>query len=139
MKNWEFYEEELKKYNIAFAMRDNQIGWCSNTLCSECAFGTNEGISCSEAKFKWLYQEHKEPIVLTDDEKALCKLFNRGWIARDKNDRLYWYETKPKEKFDYKWRVDYSAYTEISTFFPQCKFDFIKWEDKEPWTVKVDD
>lgn len=27
----------------------------------------------------------------------------------------------------------------LNKLFPQCKFDFIKWEDKEPWEVKVND
>lgn len=122
MKNWEFYEKELRKYKFAFAMRDNQICCCLDVACDKCAFDPDITKSCSEAKMKWLYQEHKEPVVLTDDEKSLCKLLGRGWIARDKNGKLYWFEI-----------------INIDSVFPQCKFDFIKWEDEEPWEVKIDD
>lgn len=85
IKNWEFYEEQLKEYSLTFAMKDNQICWCSEVSCSECKFSPNRSFSCSEIKLEWLYQEHKETVVLTDDEKALCKLLGRGWIGRDED------------------------------------------------------
>lgn len=139
MKNWEFYEKELKKYNFYFAMKDNQIYQCLNLPCEDCAFYVHKGISCNETKTKWLYQEHKEPIVLTDDEKTLCNLLGRGWIARDECDYLHWYEHKPY-KGDCTWiRTRQSRCVNIGGIFPQCKFEFIKWEDEEPWEVKVDD
>lgn len=140
MKNWEFYEDELKEHSLAFALMNNKVYWCSDITCSECAFsmGSQTCGECGEAKLKWLYQEHKEPIVLTDDEKLLCKLFNRGWIARDKNGSLYWYENKPKEKDEQIWMLN-GLSVRLTKLFPQCKFDFIKWEDEEPWEVKVDD
>jgi hypothetical protein len=137
MKNWEFYEKELKEYNLSFAMKDNKIYSCRELDCPECAFYRPK-CSCNELTMKWLYQEHKEPIVLTDDEKSLCKLLGRGWIARDNDDdNLYWYEIKPKKK-------NFSAWLALSRMcigmvFPQCKFEFIKWEDEEPWEVKIDD
>lgn len=139
MKNWEFYEEEIKKYGFYFAMVNNKVSRCSITICSQCAFYTECGRN-NKNRMKWLYQEHKEPIVLTDDEKSLCKLLGKGWIARDVNDTLRWYENKPKQKFNNNWCIpDSSAFIEISICCPQCKFDFIKWEDEEPWKVKVDD
>ena len=98
MKNWEFYEEELKKYGFAFTMEDNQICSCAFVSCDRCMFDMGEANSCDVPRMKWLYQEYKEPVVLTDDEKSLCKLLGGGWIARDKNNRLYWYGDKPKQK-----------------------------------------
>ena len=140
MKNWEFYEEEIKKYKLAFAMKDNQMYNCASTPCEKCIFDMGESCTCDIAKVKWLYQEYKETVILTDDEKALCKLLGRGWIARDKNDDLYLYENKPKEKTDEHWCIPINtSLIAINKFFPQCKFDFIKWEDEEPWEVKVDD
>lgn len=103
MKNWEFYEKELRKYKFAFAMRDNQICCCLDVACDKCAFDPDITKSCSEAKMKWLYQEHKEPVVLTDDEKSLCKLLGRGWVARDKNGKLYWFENKQTNKTNVEW------------------------------------
>lgn len=140
MKNWEFYEGELREYGLSFALMNNKICWCSDISCGECAFSVNKGISCGEAKLKWLYQEHKEPIVLTDDEKSLCKLLSKGWIARDKDNSLWWYKNRPKEKLDDGWCIPNSTINiKISNFFPQCKFEFIKWKDEEPWEIKVDD
>lgn len=140
MKNWEFYEEELKRHNLGFAMQGNQIRSCASVPCDKCAFNMGESCICDKAKVKWLYQEYKEPVVLTDDEKALCKLLGRGWMARDKNNMLWWYENKPIANNGYAWCNSKGGLCNmLNTFFPQCKFDFIKWEDEEPWEVKVSD
>lgn len=142
MKNWEFYEDELKEHSLAFALMNNKVYWCSDITCSECAFsmGSQTCGECGEAKLKWLYQEHKEPIVLTDDEKSLCKLLGRGWIARDMNGDLWWYKVKPEKKGLTIWTLpEVLTNLQIGIAFHQCKFDFIKWEDEEPWEVKVDD
>lgn len=142
MKNWEFHEEEVKEYGFTFGMKNNKIYSCRELYCTECAFYT-PGCLCTNSVMKWLYEEHKEPVVLTDDEKALCKLLGRGWIARDKDDSLYQYENKPRRKSDQKWLVCDGLYNDLSLrlnrIFPQCKFEFVKWEDEEPWEVKVDD
>lgn len=139
MKNWEFYEKELKEHNLSFAMKDNQICWCSEVRCNECMFYMNHPRDCNKAKTEWLYQEYKEPVILTEDEKLLCKLLGRGWIARDKDDCLHWHERKPY-KGDCTWiRTRQSKCVNIRDIFPQCKFEFIKWEDEEPWEVKVSD
>lgn len=142
MKNWEFYERELRTYGLHFAMEDNQMCSCAFVSCDRCMFSMSESCLCDATRVKWLYQEYKEPVVLTDDEKELCKLLGRGWIARDKNGDLYWYGIKPKEKSLSKWLSSSIKMNElmfIGMVFPQCKFDFIKWEDEEPWEVKVDD
>lgn len=138
MKNWEFYEEEIKKHKLAFAMKDNQVYSCASTPCEKCIFDMGESCTCDVAKVRWLYQEHKELVLLTDDEKVLCKLLGRGWIARDKNGNLYWYLNKPN-KTGIDWMEQNLEYISISTVFPQCKFNFITWEDEEPWEVKVND
>lgn len=139
MKNWEFYEEEIKKYGFYFAMVNNKVSRCSITICSQCAFYT-ECSGNNNNRIKWLYQEYKEPIVLTDDEKALCKLLGRGWIARDKNGKLYWFENKPTNKINAEWITSITGtIINIDSVFPQCKFEFIKWGDEEPWEVKIDD
>ena len=139
MKNWEFYEKELRTYGLSFAMEDNQMCSCAFVSCDRCMFSMSETYPCDATRVKWLYQEYKEPVVLTDDEKSLCKLLGGGWIARDKNDYLHWHEHKPY-KGDCTWiRTRQSRCVNIGDIFPQCKFEFIKWEDEEPWEVKVDD
>ena len=140
MKNWEFYEKELRTYGLSFAMEDNQMCSCAFTSCDRCMFSMSESCPCDATRIEWLYQEYKEPIVLTDDEKSLCKLFGRGWIARDKNGKLYWFENKPTNKINAEWITSITGtIINIDSVFPQCKFEFIKWEDEEPWEVKIDD
>lgn len=142
MKNWEFYEQELSAYGFSFAMSNNRLCNCRETLCNNCAFCLDRPYSCDSCegnKIRWLYQEYKEPVILTEDEKLLCKLLGRGWIARDKDDCLHWHERKPY-KGDCTWiRTRQSKCVNIRDIFPQCKFEFIKWEDEKPWEVKVSD
>lgn len=139
MKNWEFYEKELKEHNLSFAMKDNQICWCSEVRCNECMFYMNHPRDCNKAKTEWLYQEHKEPIVLTEDEKALCNLLKTGFIVRNKDGRLFWFQHKPTHKSASEWLTISGNRAILNTAFPDCKFEFIKWEDEEPWEVKVND
>lgn len=141
MKNWEFYEKVLRHYAFNFTMKGNQAYWCLDVPCDKCMFHTNAPRRCDELKLEWLYQEYKEPVVLTEDEKSLCKLLGRGWIARDKDNSLWWYKNRPKDKLDECWWCipNSTINIKISKYFPQCKFEFIKWEDKKPWEVKVDD
>lgn len=98
---------------------------------------------CSISRMEFLYQDYKEPVVLTDDEKSLCKMLCGGWIARDRDGILRWHKSKPykqTEKICWWGKDKYNAVSmAILTYFPQCKFDFIKWEDDEPWEVQVND
>lgn len=137
MKNWEFHEEEVKEYDFIFGMKDNKIYSCRELDCPECAFYRPK-CSCNELTMEWLYQEHKDPVILTDDEKKLCELLKDGWIARSENGVLCHYRQKPhKNELTGSWYGRHGSYITLS--FPQCKFDFIKWEDEEPWEVNVND
>lgn len=131
----------MKKYHFAFSFKDNQACWCSEVSCNECMFHMNHPRDCNKVKMEWLYQEHKEPIVLTEDEKSLCKLLDRGYIVRYKDNRLFWSDIKPiKDEYDMWNFKDCKEFHNISLgMYPNCKFDFIKWEDEEPWEVKIDD
>ncbi len=138
MKNWDFYGEQVRE-NPYFAYTKRKIRPCTLTECSECDFFWEDD-DCASCRIKFLYQDYKEPIVLTDDEKALCKLLGRGWIARDKNGDLYWHFANPLKTSMY-WgskNAEYIPILPIHTIFPQCKFEFIKWEDEEPWEVPHD-
>nr|DAU82068.1 MAG TPA: hypothetical protein [Caudoviricetes sp.] len=136
MKNWEYNEEFLKK-NPLFGVIKGELVQCVDISCEECDFG---GMNCCTiARIEFLYQEHKGPIRLTADEKILCKMINRGWIARDSDGKLWWYENKPTRGTVGAWIARGCSAANISGAFPQCKFEFIKWEDDEPWEVQVND
>ena len=92
-------------------------------------------VECSKRTAEWLEQEYQEPIILTDDEKAILKNLPKmyKWIARDENGTLYlyFYFEKPLKKDDF-WKsgsleFDFSLYNQL--------FQFIKWEDKEPYDI----
>jgi hypothetical protein len=136
MKNWEFYEKFVKN-NPLFAVVKGKLVQCVDTSCEECDFG---GMNCcSISRIEFLYQDYKEPVVLTDDEKTLCKMIGRGWIARDLDGKLWWYKTKPTKRTVGTWSNRSVIVADISDAFPQCKFEFIKWGDDEPWEVQIDD
>lgn len=137
MKNWEFYEEQIKKCDYNFGMENNEIFDCSDKPCRRCYFSSIHDL-CEKSRIKFLYQEH-ETIHLTDDEKTLCRMIGGGWITRDSDGELWWYKKKPTKGTVGSWLDRSGSALEISSPFPQCKFDFIKWEDEEPWEVKVDD
>lgn len=139
MKNWEFYEEQVRE-NPYFAYTKREIRPCGLTVCSKCDFFDEDNDNCMMRRIEFLYQDYKRTVVLTDDEKALCKLLGSGWIARDLDEKLWWYKKKPtKGTAPGAWLNRSCSISGISDMFPQCKFDFIKWEDEEPWEVQVND
>ena len=139
MKNWEKYEKEIREFGLTFAVLkgSNEVVGCSIKSpfgCEECLF--YEDNSCGKGRSKWLYSDYKEPVVLTEDERKLCELLGKGWIARDRDGIVYHYSGKPiKSERKNKWEG--WCVLKISRAFQQCKFDFIKWEDEEPWEVKI--
>ncbi|PNX50619.1 MAG: hypothetical protein BV456_06130, partial [Thermoplasmata archaeon M8B2D] len=69
----------------------------------------------------------------TEDEKIIAKNIKKDfkWIARDKNERLYIYESKPfKDEARYK---SYDNYIYFEIF--DSLFQSIKWEDDEPTLI----
>lgn len=143
MKNWEKYEKELKEIglrNIAILKNSDKVANCALTSCNDCSLYNIE-IDCVKNLTKWLYSEYREPVVLTEDERKLCELLGRGWIARDKNGNLYWCSEKPfKDMVGEFWLVNDGDSLGVNDIFPQCKFNFIKWEDREdqePWEIRI--
>ena len=99
--------------------------------------GFNDGL---QAALRYLQYNYNESI-LTKEEKMLCSLIGRGYIVRYKDNRLFWSDTKPvKDEYDMWNFKDCKEFHSISLgMYPNCKFDFITWEDKEPWEVEVYD
>ncbi len=75
--------------------------------------------------------EFVEPPKLTKRERALCEYLPADWwIARDKGrNNLFAYEVKPFKNGAY-----WSCCKNLM-YLDWCKFDFIKWEDAEPYQV----
>ena len=82
---------------------------------------------------KELLWERKEEPKLTEDEKAILRNVPKDykWIARDENGSIYLYKRKPN-KGSYSWGM----WSEISLFPFDHIFQFIKWEDEEPYLIE---
>ena len=113
-----------------------------NFNCNECSFKDNE--TCENAFILWMLEEYKEPIKLTEKEKAFVKMMidNYGYLARDEDSYLYWYKNKPiKDKSFGCWvypkedKTDPRLNCFSLTSFIYPEFDFIKWEDEEPYSI----
>ena len=83
---------------------------------------------------KWLEAEYVEPIRLTRNEKAILESLEDYWkyVARDEYGELMIYTGEPK-KGDYRF-TSKEPYRNISFF--NHLFQFIKWEDEEPYSIE---
>lgn len=131
MKNWEKYEKEIRESgNIGcIAVVGNSIRRCDNTICENCKFKEDE---CDREFIDWLYSDYIEKPKLTKRERMFCELAETGWITRDENGKLWRYSSEPS-KNGCTWDAPSFA---IAVWCLNLKFDFIKWEDTEPWSVE---
>lgn len=72
---------------------------------------------------------------LTEAERVILENLPKEykWIARDENNRLWFYTEKP-EKEDFLWQAP-SFYTQYIQLFNHL-FQFIKWDDEEPYNIE---
>ena len=141
MINAEFYKEELRKIinedgEIAVDKKTRKPIRCFGTECKDCYLYTIEGKNdCGIKGYKWLLTEHKEYPVLTKFQyELLNKAYEKGmqWLSRDSDCDLLMWVSKP-EKTKHQWdSTDNCAL--IAKIFDD--FNFIKWEDEEPWSIQ---
>lgn len=134
MTNFEKYYEEIveKKYR---AVKNGKPISCKSIDCAECEL-YDEGTVCAYSLLEWLTEEYEElklKQILTKQQKKLCEDLKSGYIARSENDCLRWYEKKPK-KGEFGWLNSWSSRLLLGKCFPE--FPFIKWEDKEPYSIE---
>ena len=140
MTNFEYYKDKILEIGdikeIALT-KDGELGKCSELDCGCCKFHRTG--DCNTTMIEWLYMEHveKKP-KLTKKEYELCALLHTGYIAKDRNGAIGYYRKKPsKASYDYVWSSGFGwcNFTD-KALFVDIKFDFIKWEDEEPWSVE---
>lgn len=92
--------------------------------------------SCRIRRYEWSQYKYTEKPTLTPKEKKLLNILLPGckYIVRDENNRLYVYYQKPVRKNELWTSNDDYYYISISLFGNM--FDFIKWEDEEPWSIE---
>ena len=137
MTNFEFYKEKILKLvdnNEGFALTNDIIVSCDDIFCGNCAFNDTDCI-CDNEKIKWLYEEYIPPKPkLTKRERGFCEAVESGWLARDSNGTLYLYKEKPLKHSD-DWGDNIIEWSNLNpSFYPS--FDFLKWEDDEPYAVE---
>lgn len=115
--------------SIARTIKTKDEDYCENHNCGECDFYKNK-----DEILKILLSEHKEKPQLTDDEKAILRIVTPKYkyIARDEDGELYVYLEKVTKKGDV-W-TDHCGSTNFHAF--NHLFQFVKWEDEEPWSIK---
>lgn len=145
MKNREKFAKEILDIacngrSIAVT-KENKIVYCSNISCESCMFdscGKHIGRSqaCSDRLREWSESEYVEKTTITSREKNLLDalLSNCKYIARDKDNLLYVYYEKPIRGNQF-WISDYVSYNMPKYMYGDV-FNFIKWEDEEPWSIE---
>lgn len=140
MKNREKFAKEILdiacKGNTITVTKDNKVVCCDDIKCEQCLFyKTNDyGSHCDdEALMRWSESEYVERPTITSREKNFLDLLlpNYKYIAREKNGFLLVYTEKPIKILE-TWGLANCA---LMNMF-DIKFDFIKWEDKEPWRIE---
>lgn len=112
---------------LAYMINEHKLG-CNDMECEICRFRTNK-----DEILKILLSEHKEKPQLTDDEKVILRNIKPDYkyIARDKDGDIYAYQIKPSKNNE-TW-VNGRFHINIRAF--NHLFQFIKWEDEEPWKI----
>lgn len=131
MTNREWILEEMKSMSDKELGEILPIGRLDRNWCKQVCLGK----SCSECKSKWLNQEHKELIKLSEVERVILENIDKRykWIARDENDRIYVISGKKPKKHAGVW-VSEDKYNGMTAFSEL--FKFIKWEDSEPYNIE---
>lgn len=137
MTNGEFYETCMIKieddYGSAVAIINGKPKPCE-LKCEKCLRVVKAGDSkwCSNFKLiEWLCSEYVPPKPkLTKYEKAVLSLLEKGFMARDANKSLYFYENIPSRKRD-EWCSNGGMCKRIGIDITgKAKFQFIKWQDR---------
>lgn len=142
MKNFEKWEREIldiAKRGRRFAVEDGKPKDCASSDCGKCDLSyhkTQDKRSCIGKRIEWLYAEYVEKPKLTKQERKFCELFEgKGYyIARDENGGCFGYTAKPDKNKERTWRGDWFGINGVLEY-ANIKFDFIKWEDEEPWAI----
>lgn len=128
MTNMEHYREEIEALNYDIALCNGKVVKCTGIGCHGCDYQDEE---CSTKLIKWLMAEYKESVTLTAREKHFVEFAEDGWLARDESGELYFYKDKPHKRRRGWWENALCRLKAFGDLFP-----FIKWEDKEPWSVE---
>ena len=107
---------------------------CHSMCCENCIiYGGN---NCQESAFKWLMAEHVDKPKLTRKERQFCELVETGYIARDFNGNVYYYNNRPDKEGTLWYSIPKNSINLKYILFSDNHFKFIEWSDKEPWAIE---
>ena len=89
---------------------------------------------CRENFAKWLEEEYVEKLRLSHDEYIILKNVDKdfGWLARNKDSLLIVTSKKPHKKEE-----EWYSYNRVLLFILfQHLFQFVKWDDEEPYNIQ---
>ena len=143
MKNREKFAKEIldiacKGSSIAMNFDGNLVS-CSNFHCHKCKFNIDYYNDCNTYIEKWCEAEYVEKPTLTLKENLFIGLIRTEYkyIARDEDGLLSVYPRKPEKKSTYWLLTDNpNSARDLYTRALDVNFDFIKWEDEEPWLIE---
>ena len=145
MKNREKFAKEILdiacKGDIIAVTKDNKVVCCDDINCSKCLFYKTDdyGSYCEEEELmEWSESEYVEPKpTITSREKEFLDLLlpDCKYIARNEDESLYVYKNEPIRCRKYWTPNNFCSYC-ISRDMYGSMFDFIKWEDEEPWSIE---
>lgn len=145
MKNKEKFSKEIfdiacKGDSIAITIANNEIVSCGSIKCEKCIFEARGHEECSDKIKKWCESEYIEKPTLTKNEKLYLDMIkpNYMYIARDKNGLIFIYSEMPYINNSFtEWKVENSNnIRKVPDSLKDINFDFIKWEDKKPWSIE---
>lgn len=144
MRNFEKCEKEVLNFieehgEIPAVTKKGKFIECNGDNCEDCIFKRRD--SCNGGFVKWLYEEYKEPKKypkLTKFQYELLKRYSERYeyATRDKNSEITLFAKRPN-KDSVVWYTDGDICSRYQSLDEQLDdFDFIKWEDKEPWNIQ---
>lgn len=134
MTNIEYWKDrilEIVKSGDVLALKNGNPTGCYHTICENCNFYNGKTHGCNVNRIAWLYSEHEEKPKLTKRERKLCEALGTGWIAANKDGAVYWHGNFPVKSITV-YNGSPSMYLSGAGF----QFDFIDFEDEEPWMVE---
>lgn len=143
MTNFEKYKDEILEIvehnniaSIAIDIKKNKPQYCSGTRCSQCIRYSDDGRCSSQDLFKWLYEEAKESLpTLTLKERAFCEIVKSGYIARDRDESLWVFDTRPL-KGEYHNGIWWNSADGRCNSLDGNTFTFITWESDKAWSIE---
>lgn len=105
MMNAEYYCDEViaindKNENFGVSKAGKPVS-CENLDCDDCIVYMPGG--CNLGRIRWLMAEYEERKTITKQEYHFLKFVQIGWIARDEDGWLTWFEKQPELDNYNKW------------------------------------